>query len=194
MEAIIALLTIGITMLIPAAIDALAALFGAQDIEIDDPGFDRAFVIKGDEPPRVATLLRPDLRLYLMHARQQQFDIQLSDLGVMVQTRGAVTNPVWIESTLSMMAHGAALITAAREQVPIASSLAPHYEVWSSFARAHGLQGMTTPFAMWGDLDGSKVTVSALRTGECCPMAVEGRSKVGRWGTMRGREGHRPTS
>jgi hypothetical protein len=150
-----------------AFIDALAALFGAQDIEIGDPSFDRDFVIKGDEPSRVAELLRPDLRQFLMRAKEQRLDVQLSDLGVMVQTRGVNRNQAWLESVLSMMAHAAALVSAAREQVPIASSLAPHYEVWSSFARAHGLQGMTTPFAMWGDLDGSKVTVSAVRTGQC---------------------------
>jgi hypothetical protein len=148
-------------------IDALASLFGAQDIEIGDPSFDRAFVIKGDEPSRVAELLRPDLRMFLIRAKEQQLDVQLTDLGMMVQTRGAITSQPWIESVLSMMAHAAALVSAAREQVPISSALAPHYEVWSSFARAHGLQGMTTPFAMWGDLDGSKVTVSALRTGQC---------------------------
>lgn len=146
-------------------VEVLSSLFGGQDIKINDPPFDAAFIIKGDEPARVATLLRPDLRGFLMQANSRGVDIQISDLGAIVQTRGGIGDPRWLDTVLHTVAQGTALIAAARGQVPIASALAPHYEAWSSFARAQGLQGSTTPFAMWGDIDGSKVTVSALRTG-----------------------------
>lgn len=146
--------------------DAFGSLFGSEDIEVGDAGFDASFVIKGDEPARVMTLLRPDVRHHLRQCQQGGWTAKLNDLGMSVERYGGVSNEAWLEQALRTVAGGAAMVTAARDSVPIASPLQPHYESWTSYARAQGMQGTTTPFCMWGDIDGSQVTVSAVRAGK----------------------------
>ncbi len=145
--------------------DAFGSLLGNTDHEIGDPHFDAAFIIKGDETSRMKALLRPDLRQRLMQGLQSGWNAALNDRATSVERRGSVTSEQTIEWALKNVAKTASIVAAVRDSVPIASSLQSHYESWTSYARANGMQGTTTPFAMWGDLDGSKVTVSAVRIG-----------------------------
>ena len=42
-----------------------------QDIQLDDPAFDRAFVVKGWDPGKIRDLLGPDVRQALLEARER---------------------------------------------------------------------------------------------------------------------------
>jgi hypothetical protein len=48
------------------AVDKLAGIFGRHDLEVGDPEFDGAFVIKSDDPERARALLGPALRARLL--------------------------------------------------------------------------------------------------------------------------------
>jgi hypothetical protein len=145
--------------------EVVGKLFDAEDHEIGDLTFDKAFVIKGDEVSRIKALLTDDLRNFLLEIQNLGQSVTLNDRGISIAMRGSITDINRLEYCLQAVARGANLVRATRDQVPIASPLKPHYEAWASFARANGLQGITTPFLMWGEIDGVQVSVFALRSG-----------------------------
>ena len=143
----------------------LGALFGAQDVPVGDPAFDAAFVVKGDEPVRVAALLREDLRRYLLRLHADRAGIHLYDAGGHLEQRGSVADERWVEWALRAVATVGRLSNEARASVPVAGPLAPHRAAWLEYARAAGLSGMDTPLCVWGRMEGASVAAYAIRSG-----------------------------
>jgi len=49
----------------------IATGFGMQDIKVDDPAFDQAFIVKSNDPAYAAAALLPEIRAQLLAARQR---------------------------------------------------------------------------------------------------------------------------
>lgn len=138
---------------------------GMKDIPIGDPGFDQAFVVKGDEPHRVQALLRSDaLRQSLAHVHASNWVFSVRDEGFRVECRGMTADPQWLEWSLKVSAQIARLMGEARASIPCATPLAAHRDVWVQYAQASGLAGMDTPLCMYGRHEGAAISVYAVRS------------------------------
>lgn len=145
---------------------SIGQAMGMTDIQIGDPGFDQAFVIKGDEPHRVKALLASDdLRRALAQVHASNWVFTVRDEGFRVECRGATSDPQWLEWALRASAQLARLLSDARANIPCASSLAKHRDVWVQYAQASGLAGMDTPLCMYGRHEGASISVYAVRSG-----------------------------
>jgi hypothetical protein len=142
------------------------SLTGQTDLPVGDRVFDDAFVIRGDEHGRVHVLLDPSLRNLLMSARNYGTSMTLGDAGLKIEQRGDVTDATWLEWALRTAAQTAQAVERARWNVPAATPLMVFRAGWDDFARARGLQGMSTPLCMWGTVDGRTVSVYAVRVAE----------------------------
>jgi len=140
--------------------EALVSLGLKTDIPIGDPAFDAAFSISADEPHRAAALLTPALRQALSVIREP---LLLSDAGFSMSTRGAVTDEAWLTWALRSAAGITAQVKEARRRVPVATPLAGHRVEWKRFAAQAGLSRMSTPLCMWGELEGTRISVRAVR-------------------------------
>lgn len=142
--------------------EALVTLGLKTDILVGDPAFDAAFSISADEPHRAVMLLTPALRRALSAIQEP---ILLSDAGFSMSTRGAVTDEAWIAWALRTAAGITAQVKEARRRVPVATPLAGHRVEWKRFAAQAGLSRMSTPLCMWGELEGTRISVRAVRVG-----------------------------
>ncbi|NUQ76301.1 MAG: hypothetical protein HUU21_22410 [Polyangiaceae bacterium] len=147
--------------------DALASLGLKRNIKIGDPGFDAAFSISADEPHRAAALLTPELRHALSGITEP---VVLTDSGFSMSTSGVIDDEKWLVWALRAAANVAAQMAQARRRVPPASSLMEHRAEWKRFAEATGLSRTSTPFCMWGDLEGTRISARAVRVG---PLAYQ---------------------
>jgi len=139
---------------------------GMKDIVIGDPGFDQAFVIKGDEPHRVQALLRSDaLRQALAQVHASNWVFSVRDEGFRVECRGVTSDVQWMEWALKVSALIARLMSEVRASIPCATPLAAHRDVWVQYAQASGLAGMDTPLCMYGRHEGAAISVYAVRSG-----------------------------
>lgn len=139
---------------------------GMKDIDIGDPGFDQAFVIKGDEPHRVQALLRNDqLRMVLAQVHSSGWVFSVRDEGFRVECRGYTGDMQWLEWALKTSALVSRLMTETRPTIPCATPLAAHRDIWVQYAQASGLAGMDTPLCMYGRHEGASVSVYAVRSG-----------------------------
>jgi hypothetical protein len=82
------------------ALSWLGSKLGFQDIEIGDPVFDEAVVLKGDYPDRVASFLTPARRLAITGLIELYPGSQISDTGIAYSTRGLETDTRQLVSTM----------------------------------------------------------------------------------------------
>jgi hypothetical protein len=71
----------------------ITKLFGSQDIEVGDQRFDDTFVVKSDQPGRVAAVMTPTRRTTLLQLAAAFPGIRIKDSQVQWEKRGVATNP-----------------------------------------------------------------------------------------------------
>ena len=81
--------SLGLTLAPAGMVSAIAAVFGAQDVEVGDPAFDKALVVKATEPERAkAVLLRSDwLRGELTARAVAGIEFRIEAAEVLVETQ-----------------------------------------------------------------------------------------------------------
>lgn len=157
---------VGLTVYKHGFFSSVGEMMGMKDITIGDPGFDQAFVIKGDEPHRVQALLAsPALRQALAQVLSSGWVFTVRDQGFRVECRGATSDAQWMEWALRMAGLVTRLLAEARPAIPCATPLAPHRDAWVQYAQAAGMQGMDTPLCMYGRHEGAAISVYAVRSG-----------------------------
>jgi hypothetical protein len=141
---------LGLSVRRAGLLSSIAELFGAHDIVLDDPDFDDAHAVRGDEPERVRALLQPALRARLLSL--QISDIELTDAQFSSTLSVSAENVVNIELALREAALVARTVEGALARVPPAAVLRGHHDAWMAFAREHDLQASATPLSMVGRL------------------------------------------
>ncbi|MBI2896985.1 MAG: hypothetical protein HYY06_25735 [Deltaproteobacteria bacterium] len=144
---------------------AIGQLMGATDIEVGDPEFDRAFVVRADEPERARIVLDRELRQVLGQVAGTGFPFRISDGGFSIERRGASEDERWLEWSLVTAGRVARHMTEARDGIPVAAPLRQHREAWAAYAEAAGLRGMNCPMCMWGRMEGAAISAYAVRVG-----------------------------
>ena len=81
--------------------DTLAKLFGAQDLEIGDPVFDRAYVIKANPPSLAGEIFRPDRRREVIRSVASLAEhghplVEITGSSLSVQTGAKLTDEACI--------------------------------------------------------------------------------------------------
>ena len=138
---------------------------GPENIPLGDPAADKALSVVGDEPDRVRSALGPTVVASLLRTRSKGWKIGLSDFEAIIEAKGVVLNERWIEQALTTVAEWAALLESSLECVTAASSLEAHHGAWTKYARTNDLDSKSTPTCMSGKLDGSDLSVRAVRVG-----------------------------
>lgn len=82
------------------ALSRLSAMLGFQDIEIGDPVFDEAIVLKGDYPDQTASFLTPARRLAITGLIELYPGSQISDTGISYSKRGLESDSRQLISTM----------------------------------------------------------------------------------------------
>ncbi|MGI9648362.1 MAG: hypothetical protein ACR2OI_07560 [Acidimicrobiia bacterium] len=82
------------------ALSRLGAMLGFQDIEIGDPVFDEAVILKGDYPDRITSFLTPSRRLAITGLIELYPGSQISDTGIAYSKRGLETDSRALVSTM----------------------------------------------------------------------------------------------
>ncbi|MFC1849828.1 hypothetical protein ACFL27_06430 [candidate division CSSED10-310 bacterium] len=78
---------------------------GSQDIQLNDPQFDEAMMVKGNEERAVKNYLTPSLRTELLRLLQQEKQIQFDDLGIQLRIRGMVADIARLKESLQNMQY-----------------------------------------------------------------------------------------
>jgi hypothetical protein len=130
---------------------ALQRAFGAQDLEIGDPVFDRAFVIRGADEGHVrAVLSDPSLRQSLLAAAAREPRLEVAGGQVMVEHNTTVTKPKVLASMLEATTVAARALEAASESPAVqqhqATAGAQHWFLEPSGARIFAAAMM---FPVW---------------------------------------------
>jgi hypothetical protein len=136
------------------------------DIQVGDEAFDKAFVVKGDEPARVQALLgHAPLRDALQRVHASRWVFSLRDHGFRVEQSGLSADAKWLEWALRSAAEVVRLMGEATTSVPCASPLAPHRDAWARLAESTGMQWTQTPLCVHGRHEGASICASAFRNG-----------------------------
>ncbi len=138
-----------------------AWLYGVQDHVIGDPALDRAFLIGGDELPRIQALLTPAVRAQLLRA-DKSAGVVLHDGGVQVEGRGE-PREAFVTWALDVTVSLGRALEAARLNVPPATSLGSISEGYRAAAASLGLSWMPTPLCLSGVMDGIHVHATTTR-------------------------------
>jgi hypothetical protein len=72
------------------ALRRLTKLFGAQDVEVGDPAFDEAFIVKTSDPARAAALLTPAVRDSLLRLLAAYPQVQVGDNRISLERTGLI--------------------------------------------------------------------------------------------------------
>ncbi len=86
-------LGIGLSLRREHAFGRLTKLFGAQDVEVGDPVFDEAFLIKTSDPARAAALLTPAVRDSLLRLLATYPQVQVDDSQISLERTGLIRSP-----------------------------------------------------------------------------------------------------
>lgn len=143
--------------------DAFSGLFASEDHIIGDPDFDKAVIVRADEPARVMALLSsPDLRASV-RALANAGTFHVTDSGCRIERVGSIDNAELLVWFMRLAVRITKLMEQMRARVPMAAPLVPHRAAWHRFAAQHNLAACDTPLAMWGTLDGDRMTAFANR-------------------------------
>lgn len=147
-------------------LSSIAELLGAHDIELGDDAFDRAFMVRGDEPERVKALLGPDARNAIAGARASG-DLRVTDADFSITFGVAFGGEHESIGVLEHYLRQAALVTrvvdAGAANVPPATALRPHYDAFMAFAGPHGMGVRASPLVLEGRVGRTFVTARASR-------------------------------
>lgn len=77
---------LGLSVARQGAWRGVAKLFGVQDIEVGDPDFDAAVVVKGRDPAAVQAFLTPERRARILHAVADWPKLRIADELVRLET------------------------------------------------------------------------------------------------------------
>ncbi|AKT42047.1 hypothetical protein [Chondromyces crocatus] len=134
-------------------------------LAFDELGLDRAFLLEGDEPARIRSLLTPPLREQLLALHRASYDLRLDDSGCTLSTRLSVgIGPAWIIEAATATAKTIHLIESARETLEPAAPLALHAPGLRTLAATHHLTFTTTPLAASRRADGRWTGIRSART------------------------------
>jgi hypothetical protein len=93
---------------------ALEKAYGAQDIELGDPDFDRSFVVEGADEAEVRALLSDaTLRQVLLAEGRNEPALAVSGGQVVVENSGTVTKPARLRSMFDAVTRAARAVEAA---------------------------------------------------------------------------------
>ena len=98
--------------------DRLSSLFGAQDIELGDPPFDGAFVVKAHEPAAVRELLDAPTRATLLAVHQSVGALSVSDDGLTVRLPQLGRDPAVVPRTAEKLAAVGDALSRRRQRQP----------------------------------------------------------------------------
>ncbi len=82
------------------ALARLGTFFGFQDIEIGDPVFDEALIVKGDYPEQVTAFLTPSRRVAITGLIENYPGTVITDTVITYLRNGIVADPAELTSTL----------------------------------------------------------------------------------------------
>lgn len=140
---------------------------GKRDIQVDDPEFDKAFTIRGDEPARVRALLGPEVRQAIAAITSPSFEITDAEFSCGSRVDFGINETfVDLANELRQAVRIARAIGAAHAAVPRATALAAHHDAWIAYARENQFQSGTTPLWMQGKLGKTWVLARARRNRE----------------------------
>lgn len=158
-------LGLGITRV--GVVSKVSEWFGKRDIQVDDPAFDKAFTIRGDEPDRVRALLRSEVRQAIGTIHTSDFELTDAECSagesVKFGQNESVENLTYL---LRNVVHVARVVGQAHVAVPRATALAAHHDAWSEYARGNQFQFGATPLWMQGKLGKTWVLARASRNRE----------------------------
>ena len=81
-------LGLGLSLTRQGALSAVATFFGAQDLELGDPNFDKHVVVKTRHPEGTRDFLNPDRRYRIWRALNTWSQLQLEDDQIRLETNG----------------------------------------------------------------------------------------------------------
>jgi hypothetical protein len=102
----------------------IGRFFGAQDIEVGDPGFDDAFVVKTDSEDRLRALLGPGARGVLVRTGAAYPGVEFGDDSVEYEKRHLETSTDVIISTVRRLVDAATALTGKRRRQSAADVVA----------------------------------------------------------------------
>tara|TARA_B100001750_G_C15158427_1_gene423167 strand:+ start:117 stop:452 length:336 start_codon:yes stop_codon:yes gene_type:complete len=78
-------------------------LFGAQDIQILDDEFDKAFMVKGDGPNEIRHVLTPERKIAILNASQALPKLAIDKDGAHWTTGGTIRDTQKLVSTMRVL-------------------------------------------------------------------------------------------
>lgn len=100
-------LALGLAVRPEGSWDSLRALFGAQDVSLGDPTFDRAFVVRATDLHRLDAVLDGDVRRSMVDLGQRVGPLQIDDEAVRLQSSSLSHDPrqaPWLLETAKQLA------------------------------------------------------------------------------------------
>lgn len=104
-------LRLGLRLARESGYTRLVRIFGAQDLEIGDEGFDAAFEIKTTDPAAVSTFLTAGRREALLRLLASHPDVVISDDEISLQRSGVERDANVLISTVRRLAAAASTLT-----------------------------------------------------------------------------------
>ncbi|MEM7012481.1 MAG: hypothetical protein AAF585_13475 [Verrucomicrobiota bacterium] len=95
----------------------VAKFFGSQDIEIGDPQFDAAVVIKGHNPARIQAFLTKERRMWILSLMQEFRECEIDHEGIYVVSRGVERSGDVLERNLLRVAEASRKLETKEEVV-----------------------------------------------------------------------------
>jgi hypothetical protein len=142
----------------------LSEWLGSKEIEIGDEAFDDAFVIRGDDPDRVAALLGPEVKMALLAV--QASSIELTDAAMTVKDDRREESLASLEAAMRQVVSVAKAVGRSRLTVPPAVPLRPHRDAVAAFAAEHGFPMEVSPLVTEGRLGKMYLSIRGLRRAE----------------------------
>ena len=95
----------------------IGKLFGSQDIEVGDPGFDGSVTVKGRDVPAIRSFLTPDRRLHCRRFLTSGIRSRISRTSVETEVRGIFTSDDRLEALIDKVGRMAGHLVGEHEPV-----------------------------------------------------------------------------
>jgi hypothetical protein len=109
---------LGLAITPSGVLSKLASIFGAEDLQIGDPEFDKAFTIHGHDAATIAALLTPAVRDKLWALQRAHLSFALTDLHVQIR-RHITMEEEDIESDLRALVDLVHAVNASLRALPV---------------------------------------------------------------------------
>ena len=94
-----------------SGLSAITKFFGSQDIEIGDPRFDDTFVVKSDNPDRVAAVITPTRRTTILQLAGAFPGVRISNTKIQWERRGVDKDPAHIVTVVRRLVGAAHIMS-----------------------------------------------------------------------------------